>query len=576
MAEQDRRPAGIRPPSTGVDLERSKSMHQRFKSGVLAALTVAAVLSVGSPVRAQDDEVVLRPPSASGRPGEIVTVDFRGDVPVPLAHYLIGFNIDRAVVEFLGTEVEGTIVDGIAPRAIFSVDDKDVETILIGANPEQSKNLGRTRTGRNLILIRAKLRVRPDAPVGDHPLVIENNKIVTLFAKLGSIPVDYRIDLSVPGVFTVKPPDGPRPIGDLICAQDGAEMIVSWTNTEAYDEISVSRNGVKVATLEGAATSHADTPSIGPVSYVVVARSGAKDSIPISCQVLMETPRPDAVRNLRCPVVDGAVRLSWENGAQYQTVTVLKNGRVIGALAADSQTIADSPAPELFAVYSVRGSVDGVESFAVSCKVNEFSDVFRFRGEAVAARAGQAGVRVPIYATNPQTVRGFSVAFRIDPTAATIRDVEIDGTRTEAFSPDFFSFNAVEETGEVGIGTVFDFFEDDYYTAAADQHVLTVVVDVERNVEDGSQIAVEFGLFGSPKVITSFTRVKPVMEILPETVDGAILVGQSPLAPVQAVAAQEVEEGAAAVLGREKQIPGQPNASTAKSSTPIPFRSIAT
>lgn len=90
---------------------------------------------------------------------------------------------------------------------------------------------------------------------------------------------------------TVYIPDGSAliPVADLDCSYDveGLAVDLSWTNSDAYADIVVRRDGSVIATLPGTATSYTDTsaPTSGTINYSVQGTSGPDLSAPIPCSI---------------------------------------------------------------------------------------------------------------------------------------------------------------------------------------------------------------------------------------------------------------------------------------------------
>lgn len=107
------------------------------------------------------------------------------------------------------------------------------------------------------------------------------------------IPALATIDLFKPGgasTFTLatQAPDGASvaPIDTLVCANTGTGVDLSWNNGDVYDNLTVRRDNVVIATLPGNATSYSDTnlPD-GNYSFTVQAAIGADLSAQIPCNV---------------------------------------------------------------------------------------------------------------------------------------------------------------------------------------------------------------------------------------------------------------------------------------------------
>lgn len=78
--------------------------------------------------------------------------------------------------------------------------------------------------------------------------------------------------------------EGPEPSG---------AVLLSWTNSEAYDAIRIERNGRTIAELPGSRTGHIDPAPAGVYTYKVIGLAGDATSFPRS--LFLSTSRPRGV-----------------------------------------------------------------------------------------------------------------------------------------------------------------------------------------------------------------------------------------------------------------------------------------
>lgn len=81
------------------------------------------------------------------------------------------------------------------------------------------------------------------------------------------------------------------PVEGLTCNIVGSSVDLAWTNAEPYDSISVTRDGVKIASLAGTAVSYQDTtPTAGLHTYGVESTVAAIPSGAVTCDVDFPDP----------------------------------------------------------------------------------------------------------------------------------------------------------------------------------------------------------------------------------------------------------------------------------------------
>lgn len=475
-------------------------------------------------------------PEVAGEPGEEVALEFRVSSTRAIDVAVIRFTELDAAADFLGASAEGTAAAHFETRGVgynpHSVNGGS-EVFLRGNTRQPNDDVP---PGENLVLIKALLRVRPEAVPGSYPIKV----LATDFSSddRGAF-ASLRVSVNGDSRLTVSSPNRPRPLGALACAQERAEVALTWRNTEAYDSIEVTRNGFTLAALAGDSTSFRDTPSLGPTKYSLTARRGAAFSRTSSCEILVQAPRPEAVGQLICAQNQAGISLTWTNAAPYEVVRVLRNDRLIAELPGTATSHVDPWTSSLFTVYTLRGVLGGIEAPPVSCRVNELSGKYVVWAEDVNAEPGDRSVPLRIYCTNPDELQNAQIAFRIDPALARIRSLTLEGTASERAVYDQFLYQRhVLDRGETACGILFDSVPPYgiLFPAGADQHLLTVLVDIPSETPPGTRVALAFNGAGSPALDNHLT-VKGTNGVAPESHNGSILVGASPVPPVGGIVA---------------------------------------
>ncbi|MEM7167654.1 MAG: hypothetical protein AAF581_19535 [Planctomycetota bacterium] len=85
-------------------------------------------------------------------------------------------------------------------------------------------------------------------------------------------------------MFT-QAPDGSAvaAVSQVFCTNLGTGMEMSWVNNDTYDNITIRRDNVTIATLAGTATTFAESIASGAYNYQIVATIGTDNSSPNGC-----------------------------------------------------------------------------------------------------------------------------------------------------------------------------------------------------------------------------------------------------------------------------------------------------
>lgn len=156
---------------------------------------------------------------------------------------------------------------------------------------------------------------------------------------------------------------------------DGEDEFVSigWTNPETYDSIRIRRNGLVLVQQPGSSMSFTDTnPPGGGITYQVVAIRGGVEALPVAC-TLTVIPVPG---NLSCQrLVDPTqIRLTWNNSAVYDSITIRRDGSVLSTLFGSQTGYTDATGDLNGHAYEVIGVIDDEGSAPAFCPGGEVPD----------------------------------------------------------------------------------------------------------------------------------------------------------------------------------------------------------
>jgi hypothetical protein len=379
--------------------------------------------------------------SISGEPGGVVDVPVIATFANPLRSLWAGIRYDPERLEFLEYHVEGSAAGAASPPFLFQNKFAPGDAIFgIEDNRSGPGELYHVPPGVRQPLGNLRFRVLAAAEAGSAVVKPVKNVPGTagstgFFLDPDATGASQTLDPElIPGSVTVLPPQGPRPVGDLVCEQFLDRIHLSFTLTQAYDEIEVSRDGSRITTLPGSQTAFIDQLSgIGSVSYSVQARRGAAVSIASTCEVLAVSPAAPPVRDLAC--FDGA--LTWTSPLPYDRLTIFRNSEQIAQLPGESQGFQDATRFDSLTFYTIVGELEGFRSPDVSCVdhgvwIMEIGDV--------QVPVGADRVLVPVFVTTSSTVQGLEFHILIDQTRfKLIRDMDSALAGTVGFpDPEFF------------------------------------------------------------------------------------------------------------------------------------------
>ena len=142
---------------------------------------------------------------------------------------------------------------------------------------------------------------------------------------------------------------------------------------------------------------------------------------------------------------------------------------------------------------------------------------YSVRAEVVRAAPGAKGVAVRVYGSTSRKTQGYSIGLRIDPAFVRLRRLTLESTAAETAKYDNFVYQKhVLDTGETAAGVLFDMTGawGHRLPTGADQHLLTVLVDIDDKAPAGTVVPVQLGAYGDPPQRCVFTVNVPERGVL--------------------------------------------------------------
>lgn len=495
--------------------------------------------------------------SASGQPGEIVAVPVFASFEHPLLIFVAVLEFDGARLEFLRYYVEGSDAEGANPGGVAFGTFPPSDHALIGIlDPGETQALAfRVPAGERRMLGRIEFRVRAIAEPGDaaiRPVTgIPETAGTTSYALIvGEELVESAPSDLITGTVSVRSPLGPRPVGDLSCAQLLDRVTLRFAPSETYDSIQISRDGEALASLPGSATSYTDPiERLGRLRYEVTARRGAETSLAVSCEVQAVSPAAPAVEDLTC----GQSGLAWRNPVAYDRIIVLKDGEAHAELAGSAQSYVDPERSERLTLYSVLGELEGYRGPEANCLDN---GVWILEVGDVQAPLDAETIIVPIFVTTSAALQGFSVCLDFDESRFQfVLDLRgaLAGTVGHP-SPELFAMGPIGACGHPVAAVVYDYNppreEEKDLPVGLRQHIFNVTLRPVGPFAPGETFLVSLvrgRIGGTTLTVRGGQTVQGVISI-----SGQIRLGSTGVAPVEDLdggVAGEGEGGGAGMAG---------------------------
>ncbi len=213
------------------------------------------------------------------------------------------------------------------------------------------------------------------------------------------------------------------------------DVLLVWQKPVEYDHVVIARNDAVIARIPGDQFYFVDrNVPAGEHVYSVSGVVGDQISAPAKC--IVQLPRPPILppSNLSCEfigktaaddladIVDGFVRLNWENGQAYEWIVVVRNGSPIAKIAGNATSYSDFNPPAGHNEYRVFGVVGLRRSEAAICDVKVPVGVVPPPRDL---RCAVIGGPVPIDPVEPVDLADFG-AISADGDAVAIGDVVVD------------------------------------------------------------------------------------------------------------------------------------------------------
>jgi hypothetical protein len=350
--------------------------------------------------------------TATGRPGEVVRVPVRITIEHPLIFLFVPFEYDAGRLRYLRFEAGGAVA-AFDPTAIgYGERSPGVATFIMTESGTSYRNWDRVPAGERQPIGDLVFAIPASAEAGEAAVTPVEGVSWTASGIQCSLDLGdgqtaaFHPHPLVGGSALVQAPQGPRPVGDFACRQYLDRAKLSFTTTETYDSIRISRDGVSIATLPGDATGYEDPlPGVGAYRYAAVAVKGGDESIAVACDLLAVSPAAPPVEDFTC----GDQGLAWSSPVAYERIAVFRNGEQVADLPGDAVAWTDPARPEGLTVYGVAGDLEGFRGPEVNCLDH---GAFIMEVGDVQVPLDAKKILVPIYVTLSRPMQG--MAFHLE------------------------------------------------------------------------------------------------------------------------------------------------------------------
>ncbi|MCZ6792003.1 MAG: integrin alpha, partial [Planctomycetota bacterium] len=168
-------------------------------------------------------------------------------------------------------------------------------------------------------------------------------------------------------VTTEKVPVAPSAFEGTLA---NGNLDLTWVNSDAYDAIEITVNGVVQPRLPGTATStRIAVGQLGSATVQVRGVVSAADCDNLSTPAEVTDVAVDAPFDLVCLADATDVSLQWSLGGVYDAIRVERDGVALGTVAGTATSFQDNlPGPGTFD-YEVFGVINGVDTVPAACRV---------------------------------------------------------------------------------------------------------------------------------------------------------------------------------------------------------------
>ncbi len=340
-------------------------------------------------------------------------------------------------------------------------------------------------------------------------------------------PTEMSIDVLAPsGNFL----PGVQGLSCDLGATTSPSVDLSWSNPETYTSIIVRRENTVIATLSGSATSYTDAnAAYGFTTYSVQAEQGAIPAAQIPCQINIV---PQSQGNFSCSQPDpesSQVLLTWTNGMDYDSITLIRNGVEIASLPGTTTSYSDNGAALSSHIYTMTATVGGVSTAGLECAITVLPPPplgFTLNAPNIGAGfdpgtgAGSfsvtlTGIESSANTGYPNSVSGYSLALTFDGSLVLVTALDDSVVPTPL---DFFDGQFGD--GWVTAGAVVDFTGSNTIDLSGDSNL--VAIQFSTNPA---------GLIGQTTDVTSPLNWQNGLSGGGLPVDNLIVVGSNAMAP---------------------------------------------
>ena len=158
----------------------------------------------------------------------------------------------------------------------------------------------------------------------------------------------------------------PLAASGFICTASGLGVSLSWQNSEAYESLTLTRDGVLLTVLPGGITMFDDFEvGYGAHSYGLSATLNSMESDAVFCDTSVEPPAVASLTATEIDPCEGTFDINWLNFAVYDQIIVTLDGLLIASLPGDATTTQATLGGPGSGVVCVTATASGVNSAAV-------------------------------------------------------------------------------------------------------------------------------------------------------------------------------------------------------------------
>jgi hypothetical protein len=462
------------------------------------------------------EQAGLRFGDASGSHGETVEVQVFGSFDVPISGVGIPFTFDSDRLEFVTHDIRDTLTEGIEPGVVSSVVPESGKGFFQFISFEHNT----LDPGADVLLARLRFRVLLDAPLGN--------------ADVAPVPVGPTFGMGPPAVAGFSFDRGnqileveefvsgavdvldcgcPLTVGDLTCEQFLDRILLSFTPSEAYDEIEIRKTDGAgtdevIAVLEGNSSSFTDpldTPVVPEtIVYSVTARRAGVSSVNATCELVTRRAAPDPVSDFVCT----AGLLTWTNpDDEYDLLLLYKNGDLVAELPGETVSHVDVDFSDELAIYTLIGQLSGYRSAEINCLENAVT-IFEVGDVRVPLDATR--VRVPVYVTNSVVAVAMGLGLAVDQNRLRlVEDSELSLRESEAPTPSGVFLGISTPLGIPSAGILYEVIRsasgDGNLQPGLRQRVFDFVFDVTGEFTEGETIPLMLGTGNDRTTVNNLT-----------------------------------------------------------------------